>query len=70
MNDSQIDEATRGTVFGDEDTLSLVSLFDYGVDVTDLSDGFQDLLVLVPVEVALLLALLDHLVVLFHQSPP
>ena len=70
MNDSQIDEAIRGTMFDDEDKLNLASLLNYGVDVADLKDEFQDLFVAVLVELALLLSLLDHLVVLFHQSAP
>lgn len=49
-----------------EEAVGLVGLFDNGVDVADFGDGFENLLVLVPVEVTLLLRLLYHLVVLPH----
>lgn len=53
-----------------EEALCLIGLVDDGVDVVDLGDGLQNLFVLVPVKPSLLFGLLDHLVVVLHQSPP
>jgi len=48
-------------VFGER----LEGLFDDGVDVGDFGEGFENLLF---VEARLVLALLNHLIVLLHQG--
>lgn len=66
----QADEKVGDGVVESEEAVGLLGLLDDGVDVGDLGDRFQNLLLLVPVEAALLLRLLHQLVVLLHQSPP
>lgn len=67
---AQADEEVGGRVVEGEDAVGLLRLLDDGFDVADLRDRFQNLLLLGPVGAALLFGLLDHLVVLPHQSPP
>lgn len=69
IRDLQIDEEVRDGVVKGEEAVGFVGLFDDGVDVADMGDGFENLLMLVLVEVALFLCLLYHLVVLLHQGP-
>lgn len=60
--DSQADDGGGGDgVFGER----FEGLFDDGVDVGDFGEGFENLLF---VEARLILALLNHLIVLLHQG--
>lgn len=66
---SQADWEGRLRVGEREDTVGFIGLLDYGVDVADFGNRFQNLLVLVLIEAALFLGLQDHLVVLLYQRP-
>ena len=57
----QIDEGGR-----DEVGLGFLGLLNDGVDVVDVSDGFKNFLVLLPVEFALFFGFLDHVIVVLH----
>jgi len=60
--DSQADDGGGGGgMFGNR----FEGLFDDGVDVGDFGEGFENLL---SVETRLVLALLNHLIVLLHQG--
>jgi len=60
--DSQADDGGGGGgVFGER----IEGLFEHGIDVGDFGKGFENLLF---VEARLVLALLDHLIVLLHQG--
>lgn len=61
-------EARRVSSDGEE--FGLLGLLNDGVDVADVGDGLEDLLVEALIESALILGLLDHLVVVLHQSSP
>lgn len=65
----QIDEDVGGRVVEGEEALGFVGLLDDGVYVVDVGNGFQNLLVLVLVEAALFVGLLEHLVVVLDQCP-
>ena len=52
-----------------EEAVGLFGLLDNGIDVGNFGDGFENFLVLILVESSFFLGLLDHLIVLLHQSP-
>lgn len=68
-DDVRINEEVGDGIVGGEEARGLVGLLDDGVDVVDVSDGFQHLFLLVPIEPTLVFGLLGHLVVVLHQGP-
>ena len=48
--------------------MGVVGLLNDGFDVADLRDGLENLLVLATVQLAFLLGLLYHLIVVLHKS--
>ena len=64
-----MDKDVRGGVVEGEEALGFVGLLDDRVDVVNVGDGFQNLLLLTPIEVALLFGLLKHLVMVLNQCP-
>lgn len=67
--DIQTDRHIRSKVVSGEELLRLLRVLDDGVNVIDVGNGLENFLVLVTIEPALLLGLLNHLIVLFHQGP-